>query len=176
MGAVCTRTGVVPDAISVHEVESVAVVDIAVAVVVDSVVADLTAVDPCSGRQVGVREVHAGVDDRDDDAAAGCVLDGDGAVDVGVHRGSLVVSDHRDTVVLDVPLQALVGLGECCEVRLVGDLEREAVERLRITEGDGERAVTDCRCRLDTGQARQLVRHRGGGGKLGQCLFLERAQ
>src|SRR5262249_24139846 len=67
------------------EVPAVDVVDEAVAVVVDAVAGDLARVGPDVGGEVGVVVVDAGVDDRDDDAAArGDGVPRLGGVDVGV--------------------------------------------------------------------------------------------
>ncbi len=78
-----------------QEAPPVDVVDVAVAVVVDAVAGDLALVDPQDGRQVGVLDVDAGVQDRDDDLARRLVgqdgvgvgqADADDAVDVAVEQ------------------------------------------------------------------------------------------
>ena len=61
---VVDRVGVV-----VHEVVAVVVVDVAVEIVVDPVARNLAGVGPHVRRQVGVRVVHAGIDDADDHVA-----------------------------------------------------------------------------------------------------------
>src|SRR5205823_7675554 len=61
------RVGIV---VVVHEVPAVDVVDLAVAVIVDTVARDLARVRPEVGREIRMCVHHAVVDDRDDDARA----------------------------------------------------------------------------------------------------------
>ena len=72
MGAVIMV--VVGIAVVVDEVVAVIIVDIAVAVIIDAVAGDLAGVAPHVGGEVGMRPVDAGVDDADNDAAAGGVV------------------------------------------------------------------------------------------------------
>jgi hypothetical protein len=92
--------------VAVRKVPSTPVVDVAVAVVVDAVrpapCAILAVVDPHVLGEVGVRRVHAGVDDGDDDVGA---TGGDRprlrGVDVGIRRARGVV--HRLADVVQAP-------------------------------------------------------------------------
>ena len=111
----------------VREVPAVDVVDEAVGVIVDAVAGDLARVRPGVGRQVGVRVVDAGVDDRDDHAGGTGEdvprLDG---VDVGVHRAGGAAP---------VSLAGVVHAPELAEHRVVrGLVGVEDIVRLRVLD------------------------------------------
>ena len=107
-------------AVAVGEVVAVDVVDVAVAIVVDSVAGDFTRVGPDVLHQVRMRVVDAGIDNADDNIAAGLDVPGLGGVDIRIGSAA------RLARVAEAP--------ELAEVGVVGNRgsDRERIIRLDV--------------------------------------------